>query len=230
MALIQGQLASVLSNYAFGDTNKNFSQGSQGEAWTSKVHGDYYNQTADGQMFSQTNTPLGLAIPIYTTTAIGAAGVGSMPIWNTSSNRNVVLVSTRIAWVSGTSAFSSFFLMGRSGMGYTAGTGSPFAAFTTTTPKNQLVGGGNSSLISSSNGAGTHTLTTLGAVADILEVLGTINLEANTGTAHPASVLEIKYDGGTIIPPGAAVWVGGTKDSVALFNVTHKWYEVPIPA
>lgn len=221
-----------LVNLAAQAGNTPFTQDRQGAQATSDVHGRFYNQTLGGQVFTQTTSPLGAALPLYTTTAIGAASISGLPLWNTSSNRNVVLVSTRVAWVSGTAGIGSVFLMGRSGMGYTAGTGSPFAVFLTTTPRNGILGGGNASLISSYGGiaAASATLTTLGAVADILEVIGSINLEASTATPQPTTVLETKYDGGLIIPPGAAVWLACTVASVALFTITQKWYEAPIPS
>lgn len=227
---ITGTSTGVLTNQSLGNDNTPYNKGRQGELLQSPVHAQYYQQTVGGQMFSQTSTPLGLAIPLYTTTAICATGVCAMPIWNTSSNRNVVLVDTSVTYGSGTAGYGSIFLMGRGSMGYTAGTGSPFAAFASSTPKSNIVGGGSASAITSYNGATAVTLTTLGATTDVIQTLFSMNLEAQTGTAHGTLPATFYYDGGLIIPPGAAVWLASTVASVALFCVTHRWYEAPIPA
>lgn len=223
--------AAALVNIAATSGLVPFAQGRQAELIDSPLHLPCYNQCISGQMFAQTNAIAGGTIPIYTTTAIGAASITAMPIWNTSTNRNVVLVSTSIARISGTTGFGSVFLAGRTGMGTTAGTGSPFAAFLTTAPRNTYLGQGAASAVSSYGGvaAASCTLTTATAAADILQVLFNMNLEADSATAHQILPSIFSYNGSIIIPPGAAVWVVSTVASTALFNITHVWYEAPIP-
>lgn len=225
-----GTSTGVLTNQVLGDSVLPFNKGRQGEQWVSKVHGDYYNQTIGGQMFCQTTSPLGAAFPLYTTTAIGAASISGLPLWNTSTTKNVVITRIQINRVSGTSVTGSIFLMARTGMGTTAGTGSPFAVFLTTTPRNCYLGSGNASLISSYGGiaAASATLTTLGAVADIWQSLAQEGAAADA-TTNPASVCDIWFPGNAILAPGSACWIAATAATVALYTTTITWYEAPIP-
>lgn len=231
MAAVSGIVVGAASqNLSVGDNTKSLAQGRQGQSLVSEIHAPYYEQTIAGQMFTQTTSPVGAAFPLYTTTAIGAASISGLPLWNTSTTKNVVLVSLNIARVSGTCVTGSIFLMGRSGMGYTAGTGSPFAVFLTTTPRNGILGGGNSSAISSYGGiaAASATLTTLGAVADIWQTVAGEGAAADA-TANPTAVCQIEFGGKCIIPPGAAVWLAATSATVGLYTSTFTWYEAPIP-
>lgn len=187
------------------------------------LHGKHYTDALRGRVFSQSATPLGLAIPIYTATALA----GSMPIWNPKgSGVNVELVSVSTARASGTADFGAIGLMGLRVDQSNLGTGAPITAFAETTPKNRLLGGGLGSLVKSSN-AGTVTITA-GAATDWIETLFTMNLEADTGTAHATTVARYDFDGTLVIPPGWLVYIAATKASVALFASSIVWKEIPV--
>lgn len=187
------------------------------------LHGKHYVDALRGRVFSQMATPLGLAIPIYTATAI----VGGMPIWNpVGSNVNVELIKINTARASGTADFASVVLMGLKVNQSNLATAAPITAFAETTPKNGLLGSGVASAVKSSN-AGTCTITA-GAATDALRNLFCINLEADTGTAHATTLAEWDADGTLIVPPGWLVWVAATKASVALYATSVVWKEIPV--
>lgn len=186
------------------------------------LHGSHYEDCLAGRVFSHTPTPLGLAIPIYTATALA----GGMPIWNPSnSNVNVELIRATIARASGTAAVISVGLLARSGLGSDIATGSEITAFAETTPINGILGAGNASKVKSSN-AGTVTVTA-GVAAEFVRTLFGSGVEANT-TANGISYLEHNFDGTVIVPPGTMVWIASVLASVALYNTTLVWKELPI--
>lgn len=190
--------------------------------------GQNYLDTAAGRVFSQSATPLGLALPIYTATAIA----GGMPIWNPpQSNRLVELISVDIDYGSGTSVYGTIGLMG---LPLTSiATGALCTAFASTTPNNgYLLGGSASKVISSNAGTVTVTAGTAGAPSATapgwLRGLASINLEAQTGTAHGTLIATYNFNGTVIIPPGVMVYLASTLATVALFCSTIVWREVVI--
>lgn len=217
-------LVPAATNYFNGVGSLQVGMGRQGQLFVGEVHGKYYEQAIGGLMFSQAVTPLGLAIPIYTS----VTPLGNV-IWNTSANKNVVLTYVDLAYASGTAALASIGLMTRAGMGNAIATAAPFSAFASTTPKNALIGGGQASNVLSSN-AGTVTLTTAGAATDWTRTIATINLEAATGTAHATQIAHYDFEGSVVLPPGSACWLAATVASVALYASSIAWYEVGIPA
>jgi len=73
------------------------------------LHGKYYALTKAGMVFSQAVTPVGLAIPIYTGTAL--AGIA---LWNPpGSGVNVIPLTCSFPRTSGTAAFAAIGFMVR---------------------------------------------------------------------------------------------------------------------
>lgn len=197
--------------------------------------GLHYSDTLAGRVFSQTTTPVGLALPLYTTTAIGASGIGAMHIWNPpNSNRNVELISFDMDWVSGTAAITSIGLM--VGPLSAVGTATGCSAMPAVSPMNGLLMGGGNSKCVSNNGAGTMTVTAGVTTAPVLGTVGagwaltlaSINLEASTATPVPTTITKYTFDGTVIIPPGVLCYFAGALATVALYAMTVKWKEIPI--
>lgn len=185
------------------------------------VHGKHYNDVLAGRVFSQSCTPLGLAIPIYTGTALA----GGMPVWNpTGSGVNLELISVSTGRASGTSDFGAIGLMALDWSGVSVATGSIVTAFAATQPKNAKLFGGLASKARSSN-AGTVTITA-GAAGDWIRTLFSHSAEADATTTgvHPATH---DFDGSIIVPPGAVVWIADTKATTALYATTIVWKEIP---
>ncbi len=167
-------------------------------------HGKHYADCLAGRVFSHTPTPLGLAIPIYTATAI----LGGMPIWNPSnSGVNVELISVTIAKASGVTAFAACQLMHRAKLGTDIATGSEVTAFAATDPVNGLLDGGQKSRVLSSN-AGTCTVTA-GVAAEAVRAIFGMVPEIDT-TANSPHQLYLDFDGTVIVPPGSMVWIAAT--------------------
>lgn len=189
-----------------------------------------YADTLAGRVFSQSATPLGLAIPIYTATAIA----GGMPIWNPpNSNRNVELLSVDINTASGTSVYGAIGLMA---LPLSAiATGALCTAFAATTPNNGFLIGGSSSRVQSSN-AGTVTVTagTAGAPSTTapgwVRGLAQINGEGAAAGLHGSLVTKYVFDGTIIIPPGVMVYLACTLATVSLQCSTIVWREIILNA
>ena len=198
--------------------------GDDRELLVGQMHAKHFAAAKAGRVFSQTTTPLGLAIPIYTATALGG---GALPLWNPpNSGVMVVLQKVNIARASGTADFATIGLMARA-LDAIA-TGQVMTALAEVAPINgSLLVGGNKAKTRSSN-AGTNTVTA-GAAGDYVRNLFCINLEADTGTAHASTVAEVDFDGTVLVPPGVLVYLAATKASVAIYTSTLVWEEIPVP-
>jgi hypothetical protein len=195
------------------------------------VNGLHYDDVIMGRVFSQAATPLGLAIPIYTATAIA----GGMPIWNPPGSLvNVELIRIDLGYGSGTADYGSVGLM--VGELESIGTATGCSAFAQTTAVNalgMLATGG--SKVRSSN-AGTVTVTAGTATAAVPGIPGagwartiaSINLEAQTGTAHGTTVASYDFGGTVVLTPGTLAYVACTKASVALYATCIVWKEMPV--
>lgn len=182
------------------------------------MNGLHYSDAADGRVFSQSCTPLGLAIPIYTATAIA----GSMPIWNPpDSGVNVEVVAVTVVRASGTAVFGAISFLARPLLAIA--TGALCTAFADTTPKNGLIGGGRTSKVKSSN-AGTVTVTA-GAAGDNYRTLYSLGVEADATTAGINQGTEW-LNGTMIVPPGWLVYLVGTQATGALMATSIVWKEI----
>jgi hypothetical protein len=224
MALIKGVVQSP-SNISFSDGDEvNLIAGKQAEMLVSPMHSELYSQTYRGYVYHASTTPLGLAIPIYTSTA------PIVCLWNPiGSGRNLSLLNIVFSYCSGTAAFSSIGLCYAVNAGSTIATGAVFSAFgSNNCIVNGIIGGGNSSVARVAT-AGTTTLTSAPAAANWFYTLGNINLEAETGTAHATFVPGAGSNpkGSILIPPGTAIWIAGTKATSALYAQTISWAETP---
>ncbi len=174
-----------------------------------------------GRVFSQTTTPLGLAIPIYSATAIA----GNV-IWNPpGSGVAARMLRYNFGRTSGAAAFAAIGLSVREEMGADIATGSEITAFAQVVPTNALVGAGNKSKVRSSN-AGTTTITA-GVAAEFIHEIGVMTPEVDATTNAPR-VNKYDFDGLVTLMPGTLAWVTATKASVALFSQSLIWEEVPL--
>ncbi len=206
----------------FGGGNREPVLGQDNTQLVQQLHGSNYEAAMAGQVFSQTTTPLGLAIPIYTATAI----TGGLPIWNPSgSGVNVVLIRFATAKASGTSAFMAQGMVFKTEVGSDIATGSHITAFGATVPKNAILGGGNATKVKSSN-AGTCTATALAAGDAFVSFFGTG--VAADGTAGGLQGMIHDFEGTVVVPPGTLVYACATKAGTALQWSTIIWKELPV--
>lgn len=186
------------------------------------INSRHHKDVLAGRVFSQSTTPLGLAIPIYTATALGGGG---MPVWNPpNSGVNVELISLNAERVSGVTAFGAYGVMARK-LDAIA-TGQVMTAMAEVDPINAIPFGGLKSKSRSSN-AGTNTVSA-GVAADFIRSLFASVPIIDTTAAH-VSPTKIVFDPDElIVRPGTLVYLAGTKDSVALFALTLVWKETPL--
>lgn len=204
--------------------------GDEGQLVVDGMHGKYYQANQKYGVFSSSTTPLGVAIPVYTT----VTPIGNV-LWNPAgSGVKAVLAKYQAARASGTAGFFSIGLMARNGMGSVIATGSQITAFAETTPINGKLGlvnsvvgagGGPSSKVKSSR-AGTCTITA-GVAAEWVETLGGTGVEADA-TTNGISLINHDFDGRIEVYPGTIVFVGATMASVALYAQTLSWYEAAV--
>ncbi len=194
------------------------------------MNGLHFQETYAGMVFSQSATPLGLAIPIYSNTSIA----GGLPIWNPPGSGVVVeLLEVTIGYGSGTADFGSIGLM--AGAVNAMATASGLSAIAATNPVNGYLGSSAGSKVISSN-AGTVTVTAGTATPPVAGVIGAgwvrtiadINLEAQTGTAHMTGGKTYLFNGTVIVSPGFLVYLACTKASVALYATTIVWKEIQV--
>lgn len=202
------------------------------------LHGQYYNAAVGGRLFSSSTTPLGVAIPIYTS----VTPLGNV-LWNPDgSGVNAVLVSYAASIVSGVGVQGAIGLMAKNGVGSvqsTVAASGPIITFTETTPVNANLNGivsttvaagkgdGRASKVRSSS-AGTNTFGT-GYTPIASEWIRTMFVMPVNSAAvgQPVPVI-YEFHGKVIVPPGSIVWVAATLASVALYAQTLDWEEVPL--
>lgn len=201
------------------------------------MNGLHYSDTILNRVFTQqTNAAAiaGLAIPIYTATAVA----GGAPLYNPSgSGINIELVSYDVVYTSGTGAatFDGVYML--AGQVGSIGTGTGCSVFTSAPPINGMLLSGSPAKALSGNGgtvtvtAGVATPPVNGVVgAGVIRSLFSTNIEAATATAHGTLVCKYTFDGTLVIPPGVIVYLAGIVASVSLYNITVCWKEVPITA
>ncbi len=191
-----------------------------------QLHGSNLAAALAGQVFSQTTTPEGLALPVYNATALGTGAICGLPIWNPpGSGVNVVLIRFATAKASGVSAFMAQGMVYRANVGSDLAGSSQITAFAATVPKNAILGGGNTTKVKSSN-AGACTVTAAGAGDAFTSFFGTGVAQDNTAGGLEGLVHD--FEGTVIVPPGTLIYAVATKTAVALQWSSIIWKEVPI--
>ena len=198
--------------------------GRHGDQLASPLHGTYAEHTLAGRLFYTSTVVAGLAIPINTTTA------PTVMLWNPSgSGVDAVLGKFAASQASGTAAGMVFGLMSVSNTveaGSNIATGNLITAFAqdvlgTNVYAGKLNSGWRPRVKSSSQGTNTITagawIKTLG-----IGVGGTI-----TTSSIVSPTLVYDFDGEFALPPGSAVYIASNVASVALFQTSLSWYEVP---
>lgn len=186
------------------------------------MYGLHWNDVLAGRVFSQSTTPLGLAIPVYTGTALGG---GALPIWNPpDSGVNVELIRVSCMRASGTGTLGAIGLMARQ---LTAiATGAIMTALDTSlAPFNGYLFGGAASKVRSSR-TGTNTVSA-GVAGDWARTLFASGVEADA-TASGVTSPTYTFEGSIIVPPGVLVYLAGTLAVATLMASTIVWKEVPI--
>jgi hypothetical protein len=193
--------------------------GPQGEGIISQLHGRFYQQTYNRQLWAASLTTAA-AIPINTTTN----GV-TFAIWNPAGNPySIVPVAFILGYVATSGAAGSF------GYYYVSGTGSDIGAspakvqvFTALTMQSQILG---SSYAGNAKAGSAVTLSAAGTLARWSQFS-----QATPGTNNtqgPYSLIEW-FDGTMVIPPGVLWYPAANVASTDTFMQTLICYESPWP-
>ena len=175
--------------------------------------GKYYADVKAGNVFIGSTAAAGTAFPISTGTAV------TFGLWNTSSNKNAVLMRLTAGYTSGTIALGTIGLANQY-VGFSTATAAPLSAFTDGTPKNALVGSGNASSMRF-----TPSAATLSAGGTALWWGGKSIESATAGLGIFDASWDL--DGSIIVPPGNLVFVCGSVAQTGLFSMSLMWSEVP---
>ena len=188
-----------------GDANAFTARGGrQGEMLVSVLHGDHYEQTYRGNVFS-INTQ-GTAV---TTTAALATTWTGLGISNPAgSGVNLVLIRFTC---------SQFAVGAAAAIGILGGVGVLSA---TLTPQTRLIGGAG---VSKARGSATDTIST----PLLIGTYGQVGSLATTGYGMSAGV-QIELDGGIIVPPGSFIGSYTSVVTTSALNFGYVWEEVPI--
>lgn len=176
--------------------------------------GRYFPDTASGAVFAGSTAAAGVAFPISTGTAV------TFGLWNTSTNKNAVLIDLDVGVTSGTIALGVLGIANQY-CGFALGTAAPLSAFTDGTPKNLLVGNG-----AASGMRFTPSAATLTAGGTALKWLGKSIESATAGLGIFDGHYE--FNGKVIVPPGNLVFVCGSVAQTALFSMSLTWAEVSV--
>lgn len=175
--------------------------------------GKFYVQSKIGDVFHGSTAAAGTAFPISTGTAV------TFGLWNTSTNKNAVLLGLDVGYTSGTIALGTLGIANQY-VGFALGTAAPLSVFTDGTPKNAMVGSGNSSVMRFTPSAATLTA---GGTALMWLGKGIESATAGLGVFDG----HYDFDGKVIVPPGNLVFVCGSVAQTALFSMTLSWAEIP---
>lgn len=176
--------------------------------------GRYFPDSAAGNIFVGATAAAGVAFPISTGTAV------TFGLWNTSSNKNAVLIDLDVGVTSGTIALGVLGIANQY-CGFALATAAPLSAFTDGTPKNGLVGNGQASSMRF-----TPSTATLTAGGTAYKWLGKSIESATAGLGIFDGHYE--FNGKVIVPPGQLVFVCGSVAQTALFTMSMSWAEILI--
>jgi hypothetical protein len=196
--------------------------GRLGEAWVADVHGKYYTLMKNGNIFSASCVPTGLAFPLYTASTVAFC------LWNPlGSGVDVVPLRFDASYVSGTGVVGGMGFNYLTGAGAQIATAGPISAFTALASPNAPINayiGGSSGKTSQAKVGSAATLTTAGLVLR----------SAGFGQQAPVSAgtsiwsgTFVEFDGSIGLAPGTLIYPTGTQASVDLFWQSLIWAEVP---
>lgn len=176
--------------------------------------GKYFNDAMTGNVFVGSTAVAGVTAPLATGTAM------TFGVWNTTTDRNIVMLRCNIGFTSGTIALGEW---GWNDVAATAvATGSNITAFTDgvvgTTIRNAINGAGNAP-----GARFTPSAATIVASTAAYWMGGTH--EGATGVG-PGATFSHDFDGLLILPPGRAAFLVGSIAQTGLFTVSLAWSEV----
>lgn len=172
----------------------------------------YYPDVAAGGVFIGSTAAAGVSTPAAGGTAM------TFGLWNTTTNRNAVLLGFAAQYISGTITVAGFGLSIVPQAGFAIGTGAPISAFTAGTPTNALLGSGLASAMLFTPSAATIVAPTRFMYLGVGHEIATAGPGMNNGWRN--------LGGSVILSPGAAVFVTSNIAQTGVFALSLIWNEV----
>ena len=198
--------------------------GRHGPQLVADYQGKYAEHALHGNLYWTSSVVAGLAIPIDTTTA------PTVILWNPSgSGVDAVLGRFAASQASGTTAGGTIGLMSVSAekLGAEQATAARITAFADDAYGTNVFSGrlneGRRPRVKSSS-QGTNTISAGTWIKSLGMQFGAI---ITTSAVHTGSNFTYDFDGEVVLPPGSSVYIASNIASVALFQTTLSWYEVP---
>ena len=204
---------------------KDIKLGRHGHQLVTQALGKYTEQALAGDLYFASTVVAGLSIPLNTTTT------PNVVLWNPAgSGVDAVLARYAASQVSGTTAGGQIGMMTVSTLPLNAGiaSGSPITAFT------DDIYGTNKfcARLNASNKSRVRSMTTAAAATIVAGTwIKTLGMQygaiVTTSAVHTGSNFSYDFDGEMVLSPGTAVYFASSIASIALFQQTISWYEVP---
>jgi hypothetical protein len=171
-----------------------------------------YADILAGNVFIGSTAAAGVALPISTGTAVTCA------LWNTSPNRNALLLGVSLGVTSGTIALGEFGLANQA-VGPNVASGAPITAATAGTAKNAYLGAGTSSAMTFI--PATATLAG-GGTAALWLGKSVESATAGLGIFNGWQWLDVPL----LVPGGQIVVLCGSVAQTALITASLIWQEI----
>lgn len=214
MPVIQGQVNPLSVTSSAGNSNPPVFQGKQNELGVSEVHGKWYTQAVNGNVFHGNTLVAGTVIPISTATA--ATFVLYNPL---GSGVNVELIAYDLGITVVTVIASPI------GLGFSSGVGASVAvptSVTALTPRNGLLGAGKAPQ------AQLYSVATVVATTYFKTLFNFTATNATAGNGLGPNY-HYDFDGSLILPPGVLIQtVGLVAPSTSASDQCFTWVETPI--
>jgi len=219
MPLMQGLVLPPSTTSYGAATPVTFLAGKQSEGVTTQLHGKYYTQAINGNVYVGSTAAAGVIVPI-------SSGVTpTFTVWNPAgSGVNASLICAYFSWSATTSATGALAYAWTANAGSGISATAPFVAFGTGTPQPALIGGSSASKCRLAV-AGT---TTLIAAATFLRTAGVSLLTTPAATAGSWWTARDDIDGSIVLGPSSAIHVCGTTAVLATVAITLIWEECPV--
>lgn len=193
--------------------------GRSSESLVADAHGQLYNLAVRGNLFYATTAVAGTVIPVMATNL-----VSTFTLWNPAgSGKNAVLYKYGLAHTTTVTVVSDVSLYWQANIG---GLTTAPGTLTALVSKNAMIGAGNAPVVTAYSAATlTGALGTTG-LGNIAKGPTLVTFGATSTTNNMP--IEVKFDGGLILPPGTLVTTAGFAAQTAAMNQTYWWAEVPI--
>ncbi len=175
-------------------------------------------QTLAGRGFIGNSVLAGALLPIATSTSVQTIG-----LWNPAGSGVDCVLDKLMLGVAtaNTAVVASLNWSATLNAGSSIGTAAPIVAFNSVAIINSKVGRGSAPQARFTNAA-TNTLT---AAPTFLMAVGMAQTAGTAPIGPQAYVFD--HDGCLIVPPGMAIWLGGSASPVSVTQVSLTWVEIP---